>query len=182
MHASNGILFNHESPIRGETFVTRKVTRALSKVKKLLFLGSTCIYPKEATQTILAKYGITDKKVTLWGTGTPLREFLWSEDMADACVFLMECINFKDTYPTNTKEVRNTHINIGTGKEISIKELAYMIKETIGYQGEIIFDSTKPDGTMRKLTDPSKLHQLGWQHAIELQQGVKLMYEYYCNS
>lgn len=144
--------------------------------------GVTGESSKEAVQAILAKYGITDKKVTLWGTGTPLREFLWSEDMADACVFLMEHINFKDTYPTNTKEVRNTHINIGTGKEISIKELAYMIKETIGYQGEIIFDSTKPDGTMRKLTDPSKLHQLGWQHAIELQQGIKLMYEHYCNS
>ena len=134
---------------------------------------------KESIQAILAKYGITDKKVTLWGTGTPLREFLWSEDMADACVFLMERINFKDTYPTNTKEVRNTHINIGMGKELSIKELAYMIKETIGYQGEIIFDSTKPDGTMRKLTDPSKLHQLGWQHTVELQEGIKLMYEHY---
>ena len=144
--------------------------------------GVTGESSKEAVQAILAKYGITDKKVTLWGTGTPLREFLWSEDMADACVFLMERINFKDTYPTNTKEVRNTHINIGTGKELSIKELAYMIKETIGYQGEIIFNNTKPDGTMRKLTDPSKLHQLGWQHAIELQEGVKLMYEHYCNS
>ena len=144
--------------------------------------GVTGESSKEAVQAILAKYGITDKKVTLWGTGTPLREFLWSEDMADACVFLMERINFKDTYPTNTKEVRNTHINIGTGKELSIKELAYMIKETIGYQGEIIFDSTKPDGTMRKLTDPSKLHQLGWQHTVELQEGIKLMYEHYCNS
>ena len=141
--------------------------------------GVTGESSKEAVQAILAKYGITDKKVTLWGTGTPLREFLWSEDMADACVFLMERINFKDTYPTNTKEVRNTHINIGTGKEISIKELAYMIKETIGYQGEIIFDSSKPDGTMRKLTDPSKLHQLGWQHSVELQEGIKLMYEHY---
>ena len=144
--------------------------------------GVTGERSKEAVQAILAKYGITDKKVTLWGTGTPLREFLWSEDMADACVFLMERINFKDTYPADAKEVRNTHINIGTGKELSIKELAYMIKETIAYQGEIIFDSTKPDGTMRKLTDPSKLHQLGWQHAIELQQGIKLMYEHYCNS
>lgn len=141
--------------------------------------GVTGESSKEAVQAILAKYGITDKKVTLWGTGTPLREFLWSEDMADACVFLMERINFKDTYPTNTKEVRNTHINIGMGKELSIKELAYMIKETIGYQGEIIFDSTKPDGTMRKLTDPSKLHQLGWQHTVELQEGIKLMYEHY---
>ncbi len=141
--------------------------------------GVTGESSKEAVQAILAKYGITDKKVTLWGTGTPLCEFLWSEDMADACVFLMERINFKDTYPADAKEVRNTHINIGTGKELSIKELAYMIKETIGYQGEIIFDSTKPDGTMRKLTDPSKLHQLGWQHAIELQEGIKLMYEHY---
>ena len=141
--------------------------------------GVTGESSKEAVQAILAKYGITDKKVTLWGTGTPLREFLWSEDMADACVFLMERINFKDTYSANANEVRNTHINIGTGKELSIKELAYMIKETIGYQGEIIFDSSKPDGTMRKLTDPSKLHQLGWQHSVELQEGVKLMYEHY---
>ena len=134
---------------------------------------------QEEIKTILSKYGITAKTVTLWGTGTPLREFLWSEDMADACVFLMERINFKDTYSANAKEVRNTHINIGTGKELSIKELAYMIKETIGYQGKIVFDSTKPDGTMRKLTDPSKLHQLGWQHTVELQEGVKLMYEHY---
>lgn len=117
---------------------------------------------QEEIKTILSKYGITAETVTLWGTGTPLREFLWSEDMADACVFLMERINFKDTYPANVKEVRNAHINIGTGKELSIKELAYMIKETIGYQGKIVFDSTKPDGTMRKLTDPTKLHQLGW--------------------
>ena len=134
---------------------------------------------QEEIKTILSKYGITAKTVTLWGTGTPLREFLWSEDMADACVFLMERINFKDTYSANAKEVRNTHINIGTGKELSIKELAYMIKETIGYQGKIVFDSTKPDGTMRKLTDPSKLHQLGWQHSVELQEGIKLMYEHY---
>ena len=134
---------------------------------------------QEEIKTILSKYGITAETVTLWGTGTPLREFLWSEDMADACVFLMERINFKDTYPANTNEVRNTHINIGTGKEISIKELAYMIKETISYQGKIVFDSTKPNGTMRKLTDPTKLHQLGWKHSIELQEGIKLMYEYY---
>ena len=134
---------------------------------------------QEEIKTILSKYGITAETVTLWGTGTPLREFLWSEDMADACVFLMERINFKDTYSANAKEVRNTHINIGTGKELSIKELAYMIKETIGYQGKIIFDSSKPDGTMRKLTDPSKLHQLGWQHSVELQEGIKLMYEHY---
>lgn len=134
---------------------------------------------EEKIKNVLAKYGITGQLLTLWGTGTPLREFLWSEDMADACVFLMEHINFKDTYPTNEKEVRNTHINIGTGKEISIKELAYLIKETINYQGSILFDSSKPDGTMRKLTDPSKLHHLGWRHTIELNEGVKLMYKHY---
>ena len=128
---------------------------------------------------ILAKYGITAQKVTLWGTGTPYREFLWSEDMADACVFVMERIDFKDTYPVGAKEVRNTHINIGAGKEVTIKELAYYIKQTIGYEGEIEFDTTKPDGTMRKLTDPSKLHNLGWKHKIELQEGIKLMYQNY---
>ncbi len=128
---------------------------------------------------ILAKYGITAQKVTLWGTGTPYREFLWSEDMADACVFVMERIDFKDTYPVGAKEVRNTHINIGTGNEVTIKELAYYIKQTIGYEGEIEFDTTKPDGTMRKLTDPSKLHNLGWKHKIQLQEGIKLMYQNY---
>nr|WP_314561505.1 GDP-L-fucose synthase [uncultured Capnocytophaga sp.] len=134
---------------------------------------------EEEIKTILAKYGITDTQVTLWGTGTPLREFLWSEDMADACVFVMERINFADTYPVGAKEVRNTHINIGTGKELSIKALSELIKEAIGYKGAIVFDSSKPDGTMRKLTDPSKLHSLGWKHTIELQEGVKLMYDYY---
>ena len=116
---------------------------------------------------ILAKYGITAQKVTLWGTGTPYREFLWSEDMADACVFVMERIDFKDTYPVGAKEVRNTHINIGTGKDLSIKALSELIKQTVGYKGMIVFDSTKPDGTMKKLTNPNKLHQLGWQHTIE---------------
>ena len=134
---------------------------------------------EEEIKTILAKYGITDTQVMLWGTGTPLREFLWSEDMADACVFVMERINFADTYPVGAKEVRNTHINIGTGKELSIKALSELIKEAIGYKGAIVFDSSKPDGTMRKLTDPSKLHSLGWKHTIELQEGVKLMYDYY---
>ena len=166
IHLANALLKNNWEAIKAD-------------LNKRPVEGVTGESSKEAVQAILAKYGITNKKVTLWGTGTPLREFLWSEDMADACVFLMERINFKDTYPADAKEVRNTHINIGTGKELSIKELAYMIKETIGYQGEIIFDSTKPDGTMRKLTDPSKLHQLGWQHAIELQEGIKLMYEHY---
>ena len=127
----------------------------------------------------LAKYGIFKDKVVLWGTGTPLREFLWSEDMADACVFIMERINFKDTYTANSKEVRNTHINIGTGSDLSIKALAELIREAIGYKGTIEFDSSKPDGTMKKLTDPTKLHNLGWKHTVSLEKGVKMMYEHY---
>ena len=127
----------------------------------------------------LAKYGIFKDKVVLWGTGTPLREFLWSEDMADACVFIMGRINFKDTYTADSKEVRNTHINIGTGIDLSIKALSDLIKETIGYKGAIEFDSSKPDGTMKKLTEPTKLHNLGWKHTVSLEKGVKMMYEHY---
>jgi GDP-L-fucose synthase len=128
---------------------------------------------------ILAKYGVSKDKVVLWGTGTPLREFLWSEDMAGACVFIMERINFKDTYIADNKEVRNTHINIGTGIDLSIKALSELIRETIGYNGTIEFDSSKPDGTMKKLTDPTKLHNLGWKHTVSLEKGVKMMYEHY---
>ena len=119
----------------------------------------------------------------LWGTGKPLREFLWSEDMADACVFLLENRDFKDVIESATKqsisykvEIKNTHINIGTGKEISIKNLSGLIKNEVGFKGAIEFDKSKPDGTMRKLTDPSKLHGLGWKHTIELEEGIKLMY------
>ena len=135
--------------------------------------------PKEEIIKTLAKYGIFENKVVLWGTGNPMREFLWSEDMADACVFIMERINFKDTFSSENKEIRNTHINIGTGVDISIRALSELIKETIDYQGKIEFDTTKPDGTMKKLTDPSKLHNLGWRHSVSLEEGVKMMYDYY---
>ena len=128
---------------------------------------------------LLKKYGIEKGKITLWGTGTPLREFLWSEDMADACVFLMENIDFKDTFTPGDKEIRNCHINIGTGKELTIRELAELIKKTVGFGGELCFDSSKPDGTMRKLTDPSKLNALGWRHKIEIDEGVATMYRWY---
>ena len=134
---------------------------------------------KEDILAILAKYGISDSEVKLWGTGTPLREFLWSEEMADASVFVMEHVDFKDTYKQGDKDIRNCHINIGTGKEISIRELAELIVSTVGYQGQLTFDSTKPDGTMRKLTDPSKLHALGWQHKVEIKEGVQRMYNWY---
>ena len=134
---------------------------------------------KEDILTILAKYGISNSEVKLWGTGTPLREFLWSEEMADASVFVMEHVDFKDTYKQGDKDIRNCHINIGTGKEISIRELAELIVSTVGYQGQLTFDSTKPDGTMRKLTDPSKLHALGWHHKVEIEEGVQRMYNWY---
>ena len=132
---------------------------------------------KEIT-TMLAKYGITKGQLELWGTGAPMREFLWSEEMADATVFVMENVNFEDLIK-DKNEIRNCHINIGTGKEISIKDLSYLVSKTVGYQGKIRFDSTKPDGTMRKLIDVSKLNALGWKHQIEIEEGVKRLFEWY---
>lgn len=206
------------------------------EVKKLLFLGSTCIYPRMAPQPIpedalltgpleetneayaIAKiaglemckfykrqygddfiscmptnlYGPHDNydlegshvmpamirkfheakvngepAVTLWGTGTPLREFLYVDDMADACVFLLEHYSGEQ------------HVNIGTGKEVTIKELAETVKKAVDYKGQIIWDQTMPDGTPRKLTDVSKLHELGWQHKVELEEGVTLAYKWF---
>ena len=127
---------------------------------------------------LLKKYGVTPEGVTLWGTGRPLREFLWSEEMADACVYIMERVDFTDL-AAGKEEVRNCHINIGTGKEITIRDLSALIAETVGYRGKITFDSSKPDGTMRKLTNPSKLNGLGWKHQIEIDEGVRRMYEWY---
>lgn len=127
----------------------------------------------------LAKYGISEKSITIWGTGKPTREFLWSEEMADACVFIMENVNFTNL-KGNDPEVRNCHINIGTGKEISIRDLAHLVARTVGYTGETVFDATKPDGTLRKLTDPSKLHKLGWHHSTDIEEGVGKLYAWYC--
>lgn len=135
----------------------------------------------EEAKVYLSKFGVTENSVEIWGTGNPKREFLWSKDMADACVFLMEHRDFKDTYPKDQSEIRNTHINIGTGKEISIKELAHKIKELIGFKGELVFNTDKPDGTMRKLTDVSKLHGLGWKHSMDLDEGLKTIYKWYLN-
>ncbi len=227
----------------------------LNSVKKLLFLGSTCIYPKNAPQPMredslltseleytnepyaIAKiagikmcesynlqygtnflsvmptnlYGPNDNfdletshvlpallrkmheaklnnepKVEIWGSGKPRREFLYSDDMADACVFILENRDFlelnSDTPVAKVKEIRNTHINIGTGVDISIKELAQTIKDIVGYKGELYFNDTKPDGTMIKLTDPSKLHALGWKHKVELKEGITTMYKWYLKS
>lgn len=127
----------------------------------------------------LAKFGITPQTVTLWGTGKPLREFLWSEEMADASVHVLLNVDFKDTYTEGSKEIRNCHINVGTGKELSIREVAEKIIKEIGFKGELRWDASKPDGTMRKLTDVSKLHSLGWQHKIEIDEGIHRLYEWY---
>ena len=206
----------------------------LNNVKKLMFLGSSCIYPKMAPQPIREEYMLTgplessnepyaiakiagikmceayrsqygcnfisvmptnlygyndnyhpqnshvlpalirkfheakmsySPHVNVFGTGTPLREFLFSDDLADACYFLMENYN------------EPTLINIGTGKDLTISDLASLIKTIIGFEGDIHFDSSKPDGTHKKLLDVSKLHALGWKHKIELTEGIKLAYE-----
>lgn len=134
----------------------------------------------EAIMEKLSKYGISNSSVEIWGTGTPMREFLWSEEMADACVYVIEHVNFEDVRPQG-KEVRNTHINIGTGKEISIRGLAEVIAGVVGYKGAFVFNADKPDGTMRKLTDPSKIHSLGWHHKIDVEEGVKKLYNWYIN-
>lgn len=206
----------------------------LTGVKKLMFLGSSCIYPKLAPQPLkedylltgvlehtnepyaIAKiagikmcdayrdqygcnfvsvmptnlYGYNDNyhpqnshvlpalirkiheakvndetQVTVWGSGTPLREFLFADDLADACYFLMQNYNEPNL------------INIGTGHDLTIKDLALLIKDVLGFEGELVFDTTKPDGTPRKLMDVTKLHNLGWKHQIELKEGIELAYQ-----
>ena len=170
--------------------------------------NNPCSSIKENVLRVLAKFGIFDNKVLLWGSGNPLREFLWSEDMADACVHLLLNVNFSDIigiekyssvfYGTSTKgtvdrnasegrggaipslgEIRNCHINVGTGKEISIRELAELVARTVGFDGIIEFDASKPDGTPRKLTDVSKLHSLGWHHQVDIEEGVQRLFDWY---
>ncbi len=145
--------------------------------------GLDCNSSKEQIIATLNKYGIFCNRVELWGSGKPTREFLWSEEMATASIYIMERVDFTNlANEANGKEIRNTHINIGTGEEVSIKELSLLIKESIGYNGDIVFDSSKPDGTMRKLTNPSKLHSLGWHHKIGINEGIELLCNWYSNS
>ena len=165
----------------------------------------------EAIEQVLAKYGIYNNKVVLWGTGTPLREFLWSEDMADASVHVLLNVDFKDIigiekyssvhYGAATDgavdrnhsagrggaipqlgEIRNCHINVGTGKELTIRELSELVVKAVGFEGVVEFDTSKPDGTMRKLIDVSKLHSLGWTHKVEIDEGVRKLFEWYRQS
>lgn len=133
----------------------------------------------------LSKYGITKSdtgvELQLWGTGEPKREFLHVDDMAEACIFVMNNVTFDDLKSEDT-EIKNTQINIGTGSDISIKELAYMIKDMIGFEGTLSFDSSKPNGTMRKLLSVDKINNLGWKHKIDLQDGIKRTVDWYLES
>lgn len=166
---------------------------------------------KEEILKVLTKYGIEDNRVTLWGTGKPLREFLWSEDMADASVHCLLNVDFKDIigiekyssvhYGASVDgvvdrnhskgrggaipelgEIRNCHINVGTGKELTIRELSELIVKTVSFDGEVLFDATKPDGTMRKLISVDKLHSLGWTHKVEIEDGVEKLFQWYKDS
>jgi len=136
----------------------------------------------EEAENFLKSFGVSANRVEIWGTGNPKREFLWSKDMADACVYIMENKDFSDMYSKDQNEIRNTHINIGTGKDISIKDLAETIKSIIGFKGELFFNTEKPDGTMRKLTDVTKLNSLGWKHSVELEEGIMKLYNWYVNN
>ena len=133
----------------------------------------------EEALNYLSSYNIHKKAIEIWGTGLPRREFLWSEDLADACLFLMKHKNFKDLFDNDTVEIKNTHLNIGTGKDITIRELAELAKQTVGYKGDYFFNSNIPDGTDRKLTDVSKLQSIGWKHSVEVEDGIKLLYAWY---
>ncbi len=168
-------------------------------------------YERQKALEVLANYGISNNKVTLWGTGTPLREFLWSEDMADASVYVLLNVNFSDIigiekyssvhYGASVDgavnrnhsagrggaipklgEIRNCHINIGTGKELTIRELSELVVKAVGFEGVVEFDASKPDGTMRKLIDVTKLHRLGWTHKVEIEDGVQKLFEWYRSS
>ena len=134
----------------------------------------------------LAKYGIhktsNGVEVTLWGTGNPRREFLFSEDLADACVFIMNTVDFPDLVKISSadpNEIRNTHINIGSGTDLTIKELAEIIKKTVDFKGNLIWDASKPDGTQQKLLDVSKLNTLGWKYKVKLNEGISMVYQKY---
>ena len=189
--------------------------RPINPVSKLAKqIGTENVDGNSSTERILqalAFYGIENNKVTLWGTGSPLREFLWSEDMADASVYLLLNVDFKDIigiekyssvfYGVKTNgevnrnnsegrggaipelgEIRNCHINIGTGKELTIKELSALVAKTANFTGRIVWDETKPDGTPRKLINVDKLHSLGWKHKIEIEEGVEKLYKWYQHS
>lgn len=133
----------------------------------------------EEAKNYLHRFGIQPNCVEIWGSGNPRREFLYADDMANACVFIMQNLDFKDLCTKDSTQIRNTHINIGTGEDISIKELALLIKDIVGFEGEFKFNTQKPDGTMLKRTDISKLSTLGWNPKTSLREGIRKVYESY---
>ena len=197
----------NKRPVEGVTGEGLTENSTLSTDSQLSTLNSR----RKNALSVLAKYGIEDNKVTLWGTGTPLREFLWSDDMADASVHVLLNVDFSDIigiekyssvhygvaadgvvdrnhstgrggYIPSLGEIRNCHINVGTGKELTIRELSQLVVKAVGFEGEVAFDASKPDGTMRKLIDVSKLHSLGWTHKVEIEDGVTKLFEWYKES
>jgi GDP-L-fucose synthase len=120
--------------------------------------------------------------VTIWGSGTPLREFLYADDLAQACVFLLENIDYKDIAFEDATGTIQAHINIGSGKEISIRQLAELVQEVVGFKNKLTFDASKPDGTPRKLMDSTRLRKLGWEPKIELEKGIEFAYEDFLHS
>jgi GDP-L-fucose synthase len=156
------------------------LAKLLSEDKKDAIIKDLEVADFAEAKAVLTHHGITEKTVEIWGSGKPKREFLWSEDMADACVHIMHHVDFKDVI-SNENEIRNTHINIGTGKDIAIVDLATLIKGVIGYEGDFLFNTDKPDGTLRKVTDVSKLEKLAWKHSVSLENGIQKMYEWYLN-
>ncbi|MDH4263706.1 MAG: GDP-L-fucose synthase [Spirochaetia bacterium] len=155
------------------------LAKLLSEGKNDEIIKDLGVNSLQEAMKILFKYKISASEVEIWGSGKPRREFLYSEEMADACVYIMENRNYMDTFAPEEKEVRNTHINIGTGEDISIFDLAHLIKKIVAYKGTFVFNTEKPDGTMKKLTDVGKLHKLGWHHKITLQEGIERLYNWY---
>ena len=197
----------NKRPVEGVTGEGLTENSTLSTDSQLSTLNSQ----RKNALSVLAKYGIFDNRVVLWGTGTPLREFLWSEDMADASVHVLLNVDFSDIigiekyssvhygvaadgvvdrnhstgrggYIPSLGEIRNCHINVGTGKELTIRELSQLVVKAVGFEGEVAFDASKPDGTMRKLIDVSKLHRLGWTHKVEIEDGVAKLFHWYKQS
>ncbi|CAL2080160.1 GDP-L-fucose synthase [Tenacibaculum sp. 190524A05c] len=158
------------------------LAKLLSEKKETEVIKDLDVESIEQAKSYLRKFGVSENSVEIWGSGKPTREFLWSEDLADACIYIMEKIHFNNVINEVEGDIKNTHINIGTGKEISIKELAEIVKREVGFKGELQFNISKPDGTMRKVTDVHKLTKLGWKHKVELEEGIHRMYNWYINN